>query len=422
METDKKDEIKELLGNITDFKSDFMSGDEKQENPDGKAVEKYFHIKLKNQLDAKSSYSNIKIKIPEFLEELRSYMSWKVFENDKLDNKVAKTILEQFKKYFKDETEIEIDSLYPGISGEKIQKLFSILNNYSYPKIVEIEPKDKYTVLVESTYCLRKNIIKKSDQLRKYFLFFSILNKFYKKYKEYLEEFYEFFIKSHIFSDKNVKKAHEYQKDKSFDLSQFDNFIILVVSNSELDLFNKASKSINESKSLKKEELEFNIGKCFQFPLITKLKAPINDKKDFSEDSNNINMNLSVSEKDKDKKLKDSYSEFKYLIENINLEKNFKAKSIYLDLYLNLLAPKSEILNKLDDLTKIIINNNTNYNENTKIELSETKNKISLMEKELTDYKNRLALSEMKNARTNSIVKSLVEYIKQKDPNFKMEI
>ena len=172
---------------------------------------------------------------------------------------------------------------------------------------------------------------------------------------------------------------------------------------------------------MKKEELEFNIGKCFQFPLITKLKAPISDKKDFSEESNSINVNLSVSEKDKDKKLKDSYSEFKYLIENINLEKNFKAKSIYLDLYLNLFAPKSEILNKLDDLTKIIINNNTNNNENTKIELSETKNKISLMEKELTDYKNRLALSEMKNARTNSIVNSLVEYIKQKDPNFNIE-
>ena len=109
------------------------------------------------------------------------------------------------------------------------------------------------------------------------------------------------------------------------------------------------------------------------------------------------------------------------MIENINLEKNFKAKSIYLDLYLNLLAPKSEILNKLDDLTKIIINNNTNNNGNIKIELSETKNKISLMEKELTDYKNRLALSEMKNARTNSIVNSLVEYIKQKDPNFNIE-
>ena len=388
METDKKDEMKELLGKITDFKSDLVSGDENQENqenPDGKAVEKYFHLKLKSQLEAKSSYSNIKIKISEFLEEFRSYISWKVFGNDKLDHKFAKTILEQFKEYFKDETEIEIDSLYPGISGEKIQKLFISLKNYSFPKIVEIDPKVKYTVLVESTYSLRSNIIKKSKQLRKNFLFFSILNKFYNAHKEYFEEFYEFFIKSHIFSDKNVKIAHEYKKDNSFDLSIFDKFIILVASNSKLDQFNQTLKSINKSKSLKKEELEFNVEKCFQFPLIPKQKAPKNAEKEFSEENNEIKVSSSGREIEKDKKLLDSYSLFKYLIENINLEKNFKAKLIYLGLYLNLLTPKSEIMDKLDDLTKTI-----------------------------ADTKNRLTKSEV-------IINSLVDYIKQKDPNFKIE-
>ena len=73
------------------------------------------------------------------------------------------------------------------------------------------------------------------------------------------------------------------------------------------------------------------------------------------------------------------------MIENINLEKNFKDKLIYLDLYLNLLTPKSEIMNKLDDLTKTI-----------------------------EDTKNRLTKSE-------AIINSLVDYIKQKDPNFKIE-
>ena len=35
----------------------------------------------------------------------------------------------------------------------------------------------------------KKNVIKKAEQLRKNFLFFSVINKYYKKYKEYLEEY-----------------------------------------------------------------------------------------------------------------------------------------------------------------------------------------------------------------------------------------
>ena len=87
---------------------------------------------------------------------------------------------------------------------KKFRIFFDLINPYSYPKIgiEEVDPKVKYTVLVESTYCLKKNIIKKSEQLRKNFLFFSIMNKFYKKYKEYLEDFYEILIKKCIFSEK----------------------------------------------------------------------------------------------------------------------------------------------------------------------------------------------------------------------------
>ena len=36
-----------------------------------------------------------------------------------------------------------------------------------------------------------------------------------------------------------------------------------------------------------------------------------------------------------DMKLIYGYKKFKYLIENINLEKNFKVKLVYFDLYLN---------------------------------------------------------------------------------------
>lgn len=396
MEENKKNEVKELLGNITDFKSELLSGDEEMENPDGKTVEKYFNIKLKVQLDAKKSYSNIKIVLSDFLEELNLYMYAKVFNNEKLNKNVAKSILDQITAYFKDETEIEIDSFYPYISGEKIEKFFKLIKNYSFPSFIEVDvdPKTKYTVLVESTYSLKKNIIKKSNQLRKNFLFFSILNKFYKQYQEYLEEFYEFFIKRHIFADKTTNSVYDYKKDAKFDLTYFDNFIILFITNSQFKLFNEVKESIINSKPFEQNEIEFNITKCFNFPLIPKLKGPKADKKKFLREKEENNSELSGCDiekenthikKDGEQKLFYSYRKFNYLINNINNETNFKVKIVYLDLYLNVLAPKSEIVKKLDDLNV----------------------KISKVEDEL--------------AKTKKTTKILADYISKLDPYFKFE-
>ena len=175
MEKDSKKEIDELLGDITDFKPELEFGNEDMKIPDGKVVEKYFHIKLKSQFGTENSFSNIKIKISEFIDDLNVYMSSKVFKNDKLDKKVAKNILKLIKEYFKDENEIEIDSVYTFISGEKIKNFIDLINPYSYPyiEIEKIDPKAKYTVLVESTYCLKKNIIKKSEQEEEFFILFN---------------------------------------------------------------------------------------------------------------------------------------------------------------------------------------------------------------------------------------------------------
>ena len=172
MENEDENEVKNFFGNITDLKSELLSGDEEMKNPDEKSVEKYFTLEIKNQLDAKNSYSNIKIVISDFLEELRLYMFGKTFNKQKLDKKVSKTILDEITAYFKDETEIEINSFYPYISGAKIDHFFKLITNYSYPTFMEINSGAKYTVMVESTYCLKKNMIKKLEQLRKNFLFF----------------------------------------------------------------------------------------------------------------------------------------------------------------------------------------------------------------------------------------------------------
>ena len=331
----------------------------------------------------------------------------KVLKNDKINKKVAKNILKQINEYFKDENEILINSVFTSISGEKIQNFFDLINHCSYPQIEieKVDPKVKYTILVESAYCLQKNIIKKTEQLGKYFLFFSVMNKFYKKYKEYLEDFYEIIIKKYIFSDKKTNIIYNYEKVKDFHLSDFDNFIILLISNSQFKLFNEASESISISKSFEQDEIEFNIEKCFQFPL--KRKGPKDVKKTFSGDDKENNLALSGNEKEGDTKLIYGYKKFKYLIENINLEKNFKVKLVYFDLYLNLREPKSDIMKKIDIISKTVTNNMTSIN-----------NKINSLEDKLdiTHTQTKGELTKLKK-----VINSLVEYIHQKDSDFTIE-
>lgn len=55
-----------------------------------------------------------------------------------------------------------------------------------------------------------------------------------------------FLSKSIIFSEKKLKTIYDYEKDKTFDLSGFDNFIILFVSNSKYNLLKEISKSPNK--------------------------------------------------------------------------------------------------------------------------------------------------------------------------------
>ena len=232
METNEKNEIinqendekefENLLGNTTDFMSELQSGnEEREENPDGKADEKYFNIKLKSLLFAEKSFSNIKIKISDFLDDLKLYIYGKFYNSNESERKVAKDIMKQINENFSDEADLEIDSFYPGINGKNIENFFKTIKNYSYPKITEVNPDINYSVIAESTYCLKSNVIKKSEQMRKIFLLFGILNNYYKLYKGFFENFYEFFIKKYIYSDKSLKYSDKYQKDPNFDLSEF---------------------------------------------------------------------------------------------------------------------------------------------------------------------------------------------------------
>ena len=399
METNEKNEIinqendekefENLLGNTTDFMSELQSGnEEREENPDGKAVEKYFNIKLKSLLFAEKSFSNIKIKISDFLDDLKLYSYGKYYNADESGRKVAKEIKEQINKYFSDEPDLEIDSFYPGINGENIENFFKTIKNYSYPKITEVNPVINYSVIVESTYCLKSNVIKKSEQMRKIFLLFGILNNYYNLYKGFFENFYEFFIKKYIYSDKSLKYSDEYQKDPNFDLSRFENYVILFVSNSKINSFDDVINSIENNFFKGKEEIEFNLKKCFEYPLIYKEKGLKIDTKKFSgekdeemEKINKVAPNINTKEA---VKINYSYKQFQYLINNINAQKNFIVKLIYLDLYLNVVAPKCEILKEFRQLNQKITETNS--------ELIATKNELSKTKEELIKTKNDFSL------------------------------
>ena len=404
-ENDKK-EFENFLGNTTDFMSELQSGnEEREENPDGKAVEKYFNIKLKSLFYAEKSFSNIKIKISDFLDDLKLYSYGKYYNAGESGRKVSKEIKEQINKYFTDEPDLEIDSFYPGINGENIENFFKTIKNYSYPKITEVNPGINYSVIAESTYCLKSNVIKKSEQMRKIFLLFGILNNYYKLYKGFFENFYEFFIKKYIYSDKSLKYSDKYQKDPNFDLSGFENYVILFVSNRKINFFGEIIEFIRNNSFNEKEELEFNLKKCFEFALIHKGKGPKIDIKKFSgekdEEKEKINkVAPNINSKDITVKINNSYKQFKYLINNINDQKNFIVKLIYLELYLNAIAPKCEILKKIQQLNQMI---------------NETKKELSKTKEELNKFKKNFSL---KNSNLQSQIAFLAAELHKINPNF----
>ena len=241
--------------------------------------------------------------------------------------------------------------------------------------------------------------------MRKIFLLFGILNKYYKLYKGFFENFYEFFIKKYIYSDKSLKYSDKYQKVPNFDLSGFENYVILFVSNRKINFFGEIIEFIRNNSFSEKEELEFNLKKCFEFPLIHKGKGPKTGTKEFSgekdEEKEKINkVAPNINSKDITVKINNSYKQFKYLINNINDQKNFIVKLIYLELYLNAIAPKCEILKKIQQLNQMI---------------NETKKELSKTKEELNKFKKNFSL---KNSNLQSQIDFLAAELHKINPNF----
>ena len=353
-----------LLGQLTDFKSELSNQEEDKIEEiniqNGDYFEKYINQKLKYQLKSDKAFSSV-IDVSEVHDDMILSLNYALIQDPKdpqLNPETAVKIIEIIDLVLKDETQIQIDSLLPLVEGKELFDFFNNIKEYSFPSDNKIDINKKYTVIVESTFCLQSQINIKANQLRKSYLVFSLIHDLYLKYPKYIKNYYKYFIKKYILKSKCEKKDCA-KDDESIDLSSYGNYIFLIASNKTLKSFKETIESIDKSQYNEEESPNIAFWKCLEKEKIKEIE------------SKNIF-------------LEKAYKDMNYLINNINKSKKFFAKIIYFDTYLNVITQKCEIMEKL-------------------IKMDE---KMNMMEKDINKLK-----------KTN---KKLAEYISKIIPGFSL--
>ena len=82
--------------------------------------------------------------------------------------------------YLTDISQIELDSFFVNVPGKNIKEFLNNMKSYSFPiDVNKIKENTKYMVLIESTHSIKSVLQKKANQMRKYYLFFNLFNKFF---------------------------------------------------------------------------------------------------------------------------------------------------------------------------------------------------------------------------------------------------
>jgi hypothetical protein len=359
-----------IIGEITDYKSEITDDNENMVElfvNRGDFIEKYFNEKLKYLLKSNNAFC-ISFEISQVRDELLLSINFEIINNNKLKEKPVKEIFKIIDRYLKDETAIEIDSLIPIAKGEALNKFFTTIKENSFPSGKLLDEGKNYTVIVESTYSLKSQIVKKTNQLRKSFLVFSLIHKLYLTYPKYIEKYYKYFIRKYILKEKIAYRRFE-NEDPELDLSSFGNYVFIIASN-------KTYKNFKEVEFLTKKFYyedgipDDSFSKCFEKKAINLKQKEIN--KEESSDNNSSSKQKIVGRTIKTNKifkndinykeisqnvrqnplLLQAYKNLNYLITKINQENNCSAKIIYLDAYLNITSPKCLISQKLGELNE----------------------------------------------------------------------
>ena len=370
-------DLLDLMGEITDYKSEFSDNIdmEKLEVDKGEFVEKYFSQKLKYLMKAEICYP-IYIDTSNIKNLLASRLYYKVKKDPELKIDTADKIMKQVDSVLKNENPIQIDSFIPLVDGKKIKGFLNVIKDYSFPVLNNIDENNKYTIIVESTFSLKSQIGKKADQLRRYFLIFSLIHKLYLKYPRYLDLFYKYFIRKYFLREK-IKKDNiediEEEYNYKLDLSPYGNYLFIIATNKKFKSFKEVEYSI-KTFAFEDDGPAESFKKCFETTHKNKIKNKnkvIKGKKESNPNFDILNISCDIKQKEKiakkkyindfdysanlnkisrNKYLVNSYKSFNYLLQKINDEKNFKIMMIYLDTYLNLTTPKCFLLQKLDGI------------------------------------------------------------------------
>jgi hypothetical protein len=328
--------IFELLGDTTDIKSelliDNMNDDSDIKVKEGDFIEKYFNEKLKFLLKSKEAFP-ITIDISQILDEMILSINYSLIENDDLKPDIAKEIIKKMIISLKNETKIQIDSLIPMIEGKQIFDFYERIKEFSFPSINNINKHKKYTVIVESTFCLESQIVKKVNQLRKSFLLFSLLHRIYLSYPKYVGNYYKYFIRRYILKQKaEIKKINT--EDDKLDLSPYGNYLFLIMTDKSLETFNE-TKFLVKQLSFGNKFPDESLKKCFE-------KGDNSTQVEYKKEEHELNEKekFLLEKISKDPILIKAYKELNYMLINSNDEQNCFAQIIYFDSYLNLTIPK----------------------------------------------------------------------------------
>ena len=355
------------MGQLTDFKSELSNLEEDKLEEiniqNGDFFEKYVNQKLKYILKSDNAPSS-SIDISEVHDDIILSINYVLVQEPKdpqLNLETAAKIIKIIDWKLKDENTIQIDSLLPSVEGKELFDFFNNIKEYSFPSDNKIDINKKYTVIAESTFCLQSQINIKANQLRKSYLVFSLIHELYLKYPKYIQNYYKYFIKRYLLKSKCEKKDYA-KDDKTIDLSSYGNYIFLITSNKKLKSFRETMESISSSQYNDEELPDVTFRKCFVNEKIIEIES----KKPFTEDNDILNNNSS-NIKSKNLFLKRAYKDMNYLINNINKSKKYFAKIIYFDIYLNVITPKCDIMEKLIQMDEKITKMENNMDKLQKI-------------------------------------------------------
>ena len=360
LEESNTEKILNLFGEAADYINILrdMKFDENDLNvKESDFIEKSFNEKLRNLLKTKDAFSNT-IVIAQVLDEIILSINYALNNNKSLDEKKAKKIIKKIENLSKKETSIHIDSFLTQVDGKEINNFFGSIKEYSFFAIDKIDDKKKYTLIVESTFCLDSQISKKVNQIKKSFLFFSQLHKIYQQYPDYIKNYYSYFVRKYIFRQKVEKNQYRFE-DKLLDLNQYGNYVFIIITNKTLKTFEEKEYLV-EKYSYNEDSPDQSIKKNFEKEdeYNENYINPIDNM------PNKITLQSTSSDKDKIHKKKNekvsheptiskNYKDLNNLVNNINQENNCAFKIIYINTYLNLAMPKCELEKEIQIIAKM---------------------------------------------------------------------